>query len=559
MVKDLVTEKIGIEVSRQAEGQRLAMEQIDAEKCLAAGGCQLIGQWEHSDRRHAKEVEGRTARRAAQNKYIKRKKKRGSRKASQAAPTQCGPILLTPTVCVSTLIVPTAVSSGSKGARQAQTVVAALVAEDDMLLLEAAADADVEVLVPPAVLVNAVSATVEGPGVLVFTALAVLDVDGDKLFDPARAEVLVGTGVDVAMNQVVLDNVDVSALVLTVVADDNMLLLHACVDGLGVAVLVILEEVDDVNTSVLAALVAEDDVLLLEAAADADAKVRVPPAVLVNAVSATVEGSGVLAFTALAVLDVDGDELFDPARAEVLVGTGVDVAMNPVVLDYVDASALVLTAVATEDVLLLEAVDVEVEVLVSPAVLEDVSFALGKNFHEPSSPVKLGAGLASLAPIGVSTDYGGDVGLVKSATIEVQVSTEVKLDSAWSATSHSTSEEYTASPLRVIIYPPPHQTTPPILITVETNTTALDIANKVAILFCMSPTCVDAHYLYFGTRNKHTPASTLQEIRVRDYGVIQLLVPLLGGVVTTRERTSPLSISPTCEQRQAHLLLCPAN
>jgi len=91
MVKDLVTEKIGIEVSRQAEGQRLAVEQVDVEKCLAAGECRPIGQWEHSDRRHAKEAEGRTAIRAAQNKYIKRKKKRGSRKASQAAPTQCGP------------------------------------------------------------------------------------------------------------------------------------------------------------------------------------------------------------------------------------------------------------------------------------------------------------------------------------------------------------------------------------------------------------------------------------------------------------------------------------
>jgi len=75
----------------------------------------------------------------------------------------------------------------------------------------------------------------------------------------------------------------------------------------------------------------------------------------------------------------------------------------------------------------------------------------------------------------------------------------------------------------------------------------------------MSPTCVDAHYLYFGTRNKHSPASTLQEIGVRDYGVLRLLMPLRGGVVTTRERTSPLSTSPTCEQRQAHLLLCPAN
>jgi len=68
-------------------------------------------------------------------------------------------------------------------------VVAALVARDDVLLLEAAVDADVEVLVPPAVLgnavsatvegpvlANAVSATVEGPGVLVFTALAVCSI-----------------------------------------------------------------------------------------------------------------------------------------------------------------------------------------------------------------------------------------------------------------------------------------------------------------------------------------------------------------------------------------------
>ena len=111
-----------------------------------------------------------------------------------------------------------------------------------------------------------------------------------------------------------------------------------------------------------------------------------------------------------------------------------------------------LTAVAAEDVLLLEAVDAEVDGA-SPAVLEDVAFALGENLHKPSSPVKLGAGLASLAPIGVSTDYGGVVGPVESATIEVQVSTEVKSDSAWSDTGHSTGEEYTANPLRVIIYP----------------------------------------------------------------------------------------------------------
>ena len=103
-----------------------------------------------------------------------------------------------------------------------------------------------------------------------------------------------------------------------------------------------------------------------------------PPAVLVDAVSATAEGSGVLVFTALAVLDAYGDELLDSARAEVLVGTGVDVVMIPVVLDDVDASTPGLTAVADDGVLLLEAVDAEVEVLASPAVLEDVAFAFGK-------------------------------------------------------------------------------------------------------------------------------------------------------------------------------------
>jgi len=226
--------------------------------------------------------------------------------------------------------------------------------------------------------VDAVSATVEGSGVLVFTALAVLAVDGDELLDPARAEVLLGSGVDVAMNHVVLDDVDASTLVLTAVADDVMPLLNACVDGLGVAVLEILEEVDDVNTSVVAALVAEDDVILLEGAADADVEVLVSPAVLVDAVSATVEGSGVLAFTALAVLAVDGDGLLDSARAEVLVGTSVDVVMIPVELENVDASTPGLTAVADDGVLLLEAVDAEVEVLASPAVLEDVAFALEK-------------------------------------------------------------------------------------------------------------------------------------------------------------------------------------
>jgi len=78
--------------------------------------------------------------------------------------------------------------------------------------------------------------------VLVFTALAVLDGDGDKLLDSASAEVLVGTDVDVAMIPVVLDNVDASTLVLTFVADDKVPLLNTYEDGVGVAVPVILQE-----------------------------------------------------------------------------------------------------------------------------------------------------------------------------------------------------------------------------------------------------------------------------------------------------------------------------
>ena len=128
---------------------------------------------------------------------------------------------------VLTLIAPTAVSNGAKGARQTQSVVAARVAGDDVLLLEAAVDADVEVLVPPAVLgndvsatvvgpvlANAVSATVEGSCVLVLTARTVLDVDGVELLDPAMAEVLLGSCVDCVMDPVVLDDVDSSTLVL---------------------------------------------------------------------------------------------------------------------------------------------------------------------------------------------------------------------------------------------------------------------------------------------------------------------------------------------------------
>jgi len=47
----------------------------------------------------------------------------------------------------------------------------------------------------------------------------------------------------------------------------------------------------DVNTSVVASRVAENEVLLLEAAASADMEGLVPSALLVNAVSATIDGA----------------------------------------------------------------------------------------------------------------------------------------------------------------------------------------------------------------------------------------------------------------------------
>ena len=64
--------------------------------------------------------------------------------------------------------------------------------------------------------------------------------------------------------------------------------------------------------------------------------------------------AGVPISAALAVLDVDRDELLDSSRAEVRAGTGVVVAMIPVMLDHVDASMLVLIAVADDNALLLK-------------------------------------------------------------------------------------------------------------------------------------------------------------------------------------------------------------
>jgi len=161
--------------------------------------------------------------------------------------------------------------------------------------------------------VNAESATVEGVVVLelvVPAAPVVFDVEGDELLDPARAEVRAGTG--------------------------------------GV-VPVIPEMAADVNTSVVASRVAENEVLLLEAAADADKEGLAPSALLVNAVSATTEGSEGLVSITLVVLEVDGDELLDSAGAVVLVGVGSGVAMNPVGIGRVDTCGRVAAAVAYAD------------------------------------------------------------------------------------------------------------------------------------------------------------------------------------------------------------------
>ena len=91
------------------------------------------------------------------------------------------------------------------------------------------------------------------------------------------------------------------------------------------------------------------------------------------------------------------------------------------------------------------------------------------------------------------------------------------------------------------IYPPPHLRQQYALITVHTNATAVGILNKAAALFRLSPNSISAHYLSFFTRISHDLASTLEEIRLQDYGVIQLLARASGGVGSICERTDPLA------------------
>jgi len=190
-------------------------------------------------------------------------------------------------------------------------VAAARVVVNDVLLLEAAADENMEVLVPSAVLVDAVSAAVEGSGVLQFATPAApgeLKVEEDEWLDSDKAEVRAGT------------------------------------EG---AVPRIPEMTIDVNASVVASRAAENEVP--EAVANADAEGPVPPAVLVKAVSATIEGLQVPAFATPAVPEGDGDKLRDSTRAAVLVGTGSDAATSPVVISRADTCRRVPTTDANAD------------------------------------------------------------------------------------------------------------------------------------------------------------------------------------------------------------------
>ena len=189
------------------------------------------------------------------------------------------------------------------------SVVASRVAENEVLPLDTA-NADVEGLVPSVVLVKAVSATMEGSEVSVFATPAGLDADGDELLDSAGAVMLVATGAVVARIPVAIGRAGACERVPTVVADanDDASLLKTFANGVGETVPVILELLEHDNIRVVAARVEGSDVLQLE----------------------------------------------DPAGAGVRAGTGVVVAMIPVLLDHVAASTLVPIAVAKDDASLLK-------------------------------------------------------------------------------------------------------------------------------------------------------------------------------------------------------------
>jgi len=203
----------------------------------------------------------------------------------------------------------------------------AVVADNDVLLLQAVTDANVEVLLPPPVLFHVVCATVEGPGVLAITALPVLTVNGDGLLDSTRSQVT-DANVEVLLPPPVLFHA-----------------VSATVEGPGVLAI-----------TALPVLTVSGDGLLdstRSQVTDANVEVLLPPPVLFDVVSDTVEGPGGLAITVLAVLTVKGDGLSDSTRSQVLGNTGVAVAMSHMVPNEVNASTTVLTAIDEDNVTLL--------------------------------------------------------------------------------------------------------------------------------------------------------------------------------------------------------------
>ena len=203
-------------------------------------------------------------------------------------------------------------------------------------LPEAPADQVADVPMPHAGLINPVSAIGEGPIVAALTAPVTLDLSGAELFGSARAERIVGTDVVLThRGSGVLDDADAIMRALSPAADDDGLLLRTGVEGAGAAALTILEVMKDVGTSMVAAQAAEDALPLIE-----HKLAQVPLAVLVKAAFVTEEGTHVPILPVCAVPGVDGDQLLDPVRADVRVGTGVDVSTHPLVLDEAGASSL---------------------------------------------------------------------------------------------------------------------------------------------------------------------------------------------------------------------------
>jgi len=283
------------------------------------------------------------------------------------------------------------------------------VAEDAMRLPKDVAN--MRVPVPPSVPKDAGSITAEGQDVPVYTASSVLEVVGRRRPGPAAAEGRLGAGVDATMDPGGLDGVDASASELTTDTDENMLLLIVCIDRLGGTALGKRRSLLNMPGSGVTVWDAEDDAPPPVAAIVVGAAACVPHAGLGKTVFATIEGPGVRAIAAPVVRVVDDEEALNAARTAVRRGSGVDVTMSPWILDDANASRLVLTATAEDDVLPLRAARVAEEYARAARGTEADVLLLGAvaeaGVEGPLPQVVLGKAVPS-------TDEGSD-GLVTAA------------------------------------------------------------------------------------------------------------------------------------------------